>query len=137
MDRISKKVAILAKQNGYNERTNQAWSDKDDDLGDYTYHYFFNDDEKVKGHSRFPLYAAPTIDEFKKWFREVNRVDVEAYSSAGGYNWRLEKAYHNDWLSGGTFIKQSELNGPNDSGCWETYEEAMDEGFYQALLLIK
>lgn len=132
MDRISKKVAILAKQKGYNEILNKVWSDKDDEL--YYVYDLFN---SVNHHNDNTLYAAPSIEEFKKWFREVNRVDVEAYSSAGGYNWRLEKAYHNDWLSGGTFIKQSELSGPNDCGCWETYEEAMDEGFYQALLLLE
>lgn len=73
----------------------------------------------------------------QKWLRERHRIDVEAYSCAGGYNWTLAKSFNSDYFSGGTHIADSDMTGPNNAGGWDTYEEALEAGLTNALIRIK
>ena len=49
----------------------------------------------------------------------------------------INKAYFVHQFSGGTSIAFSDFSGPNDSGEWDTYEEALEVGIFEALQLIK
>ena len=37
----------------------------------------------------------------------------------------------------GTFITDYDLKGPNDGGCWDDFEEALNDGIYNACKMIK
>jgi hypothetical protein len=73
----------------------------------------------------------------QKWLREVHRVDVDAYSNASGYHWTLDKSFNIDWCSGGTHIANSDLTGRNAGGGWNSYEKALEEGLFFALLRLE
>ena len=81
--------------------------------------------------------SAPTQALLQKWFREVWRIEVFVYCNASGWMWEINKAFSKDSFSGGTSVKWSEETGPNESGEWDTYEEALEVGLFEALKLIK
>ena len=53
-----------------------------------------------------------------RWFREKYNILATIYSNASGYLYEWHDAV------GGTHRGWSEYEGPNDSGVWDTYEEA-------------
>lgn len=53
-----------------------------------------------------------------RWFREKYNTLATIYSNASGYLYEWHDAI------GGTQRGWSEYEGPNDSGVWDTYEEA-------------
>lgn len=76
----------------------------------------------------------------QKWLREEKRICVEVDSCAGGYVWELCKAYHTDWLSGGTTIyTEEDPNNPllNDCGKYDSFEVALLEGIKEAVKILK
>ena len=77
------------------------------------------------------IYSLITQSVLQKWLRENYNNLIAVYSNASGYCWE-----HMD-ANGGTHRKDSEYSGPNDSGCWDTYEEALEIGLQEALKLIK
>lgn len=81
-------------------------------------------------------YVAVSQSLLQKWLREQYRIDVEAYSNASGYSWILNKSFNKEWFSGGTHLKNSDMSGPNSAGAWDTYEEAFEQGLFEALNLI-
>ena len=92
----------------------------------------------------FGVYDEPQYDdrihlyEAQKWLREEKRICVEIDCCAGGYIWELCKAYHKDWFSGGTTIYTNAIEAMlNDSGRYESYEEALLEGIKEAVKLLK
>lgn len=68
----------------------------------------------------FKLYEcyAPLYQQLFRWFREKHNMLANVYSNASG--WCYE--YHDN--IGGTHRLDSDFNGPNDSGCWDSYEDA-------------
>jgi hypothetical protein len=80
---------------------------------------------------------APTQSLLQRWLREEHNLEVSACSNASGFLWMIDKSYHDGNISGGTFIKDSNDSGPNFSGEWETYEEALEQGLIEALKLIE
>lgn len=70
-------------------------------------------------------YYAPTIGLAMKWLREEKIISVEPYSSASCWRVTICRAYHQDRtdVGGGTCLK-SEVEGYNDGGGFEKYEEA-------------
>lgn len=81
--------------------------------------------------------VVPTQSLAQKWIREVHKLEVLVYCNASGWMWEINKAYEIGSLSGGTFVSFSDFSGTNDSGEWDTYEDALDEGLHAALNLIK
>ncbi len=69
---------------------------------------------------------APLLYFASQWIREKRGLVVEVLANASGYFWTISK-------TNGTFIKDFLYSGPNDGGCWDSYESALDEGLYQAL----
>lgn len=61
---------------------------------------------------------APTWEQAFKWLRENYNILATIYSNASGYLYEWHDAV------GGTHRGWSEYEGPNDSGVWDTYEEA-------------
>ena len=61
---------------------------------------------------------SPTWEQAFKWLRENYNILATIYSNASGYLYEWHDAV------GGTHRGWSEYEGPNDSGVWDTYEEA-------------
>lgn len=74
---------------------------------------------------RYNLYFAPTISQVLKWLREEKVISVEPYSSASGWRVTICRAYHQGRTDTGrgTWLK-SEVEGYNNGGAFEKYEEA-------------
>jgi hypothetical protein len=64
------------------------------------------------------LAYAPLYQQAFRWFREKHNTLSTIYANASGFLYEWEDAI------GGTHRGWSEYEGPNDSGCWDTYEEA-------------
>ena len=62
--------------------------------------------------------SAPTFSSAFRWFRDTHNMLANVYSNASGFLFE----YHD--TIGGTHRYDSEFSGPNDGGCWDTYEEA-------------
>lgn len=77
--------------------------------------------------NKFP---APIQSIAQKWLRETKNMHIEIYRSACGYGYAIVKA------DNGTWKKDDNSRGPNDSGNWDTYEEALEAGLQEALKLI-
>lgn len=75
-------------------------------------------------------YSRPCLYDAQKWLRKENNIHIVIDNSASGYGWFLYKA------DNGTRIIDYADDGPNDGGCWDTYEEALNDGIFEALKLI-
>lgn len=82
--------------------------------------------------------VAPTQSLLQKWLRDVHFFNIEICNNASGYTWEICKAgsAYTGQSGAGTHIKFSMESGPNDSGQWNQYEEALEEGLKEALTLI-
>ena len=62
--------------------------------------------------------SAPLYQQVFRWFRDKYNILATVYSNASGYLY--------EWSDnvGGTNRGWSDYEGPNDSGVWDTYEEA-------------
>lgn len=75
-------------------------------------------------------FSQPTQSIAQKWLRETKNLHVEIYRNACGYGYIIVKA------NNGTWMEDDDAKGPNDSGNWDTYEEALEAGLQEALELI-
>ena len=130
---ISLETAKLAKEKGFDWECNCVFFGEgiDDDLLYYEAsagktqnslleeHYFSCDDK--------PFCTAPTQSLLQKWLREVHKIDV--YSTWGTYLEKTVWYFYNSKISiGATFSSKKH---------WNTYEEALEAGLFEALNLIK
>lgn len=67
------------------------------------------------------IVRAPTISQVLKWFREEKNIHIEVYTNASGYNYIISDTPK----LGGTDRYWNTYEGPNDSGCWDSYEEVI------------
>lgn len=69
-------------------------------------------------------YPKPTISQVLKWLREEKNISIEIYSTATGWGVEIYNAGNvkKDDYSGGSFL--AEIEGDNNSGRFDTYEEA-------------
>lgn len=74
--------------------------------------------------------SLPTQSLAQKWLRETKNLHIEIYRNACGYGYAIVKA------NNGTWREDDDSRGPNDSGLWNTYEEALEAGIQEALKLI-
>lgn len=78
---------------------------------------------------------SPTYDEFpaltqtrlSKFIREERGVHIMINRNASGYFWEMMKS------DGGTDLGWSNYSGPNMSGVWETYEQALENALFVQL----
>lgn len=75
-------------------------------------------------------YSAPNQSFAQKWLRETKNIHICVYNCACGYGYEISKA------DNGTHIASSTYKGTNDGGEWDTYEEALEAGIFEALKLI-
>lgn len=148
---ISLKIAILAKEKEFQIPTQKAYINNKlfvnfEDSQGVEREYFFDADDlyenwnkkdwvfdkqgcscfgcKLDNKNWFTAYSAPTQSLLQKWLRDIHFIDVEpkAIRFVGD-----EKAsYYNNYING-SMVEMKKYN---------TYEEALEEGLYQALLLI-
>ena len=76
------------------------------------------------------IYSAPSQEVAKKFLREEYNIHIEVWRSAGGWGWNLDKA------DNGTGMGDSGDEGPNDSGTWDEYEDALNDGIEKACTII-
>ena len=65
------------------------------------------------------LYPRPTISQALKWLREENGCHIEISANASGYLYVVSDVPSR----GGTDRCSSGLNGPNDGGTWDKWED--------------
>ena len=63
-------------------------------------------------------FPAPTFSQAFRFFREKYNMLANVYSNASGF------CYEYSDTIGGTHRFDSGFDGPNDSGCWNSYEDA-------------
>jgi len=119
---VPSEIAILAKKNGFNESC----------LGYYNEvahngKWAFDNRvwENATNYVPAPLYQQ-MIDFFIK-----KGIVISIYNNASGYLWDMAKA------EGGTHIAGSEFSGPNESGCWDEYYEALTAAFVRSFDKLK
>lgn len=81
-------------------------------------------------HHCYKYLSVPPQSVAQKWLRETKNLHIEIYRNACGYGYVIVKA------NNGTWIKADDFKGPNDGGNWDTYEEALEAGIFEALKLI-
>lgn len=91
---------------------------------------FFTDTPYVYS-SKEPVRRTLWLEEICMWFRNEHNLLVSVYSNASGYLWNRMDS------QGGTDRGWSEYDGPNDSGCWDTYEDALEAGLVDAIKFIE
>jgi hypothetical protein len=98
------------------------------EFSNFIHAYKVNDEVVEKTNS----VLAPTFSQAFRWFREKYNMLANVYSNASGFLFE----YHD--TIGGTHRYDSDTTGPNDSGCWDTYEEAelewLENKFYRVAL---
>ena len=66
----------------------------------------------------------------QKWLRIKHNIHIVVDANASGWYYSLCKA------DNGTFIYASYESGPNEGGCWDSYEECLNDAIFVALKLI-
>jgi hypothetical protein len=74
---------------------------------------------------------APLKQQVFRWFREKHNILGSIYSNASGYLFEWHDSI------GGTHRGWSEYEGANDSGCWDSYEEAESACIDKLIELVK
>jgi hypothetical protein len=74
---------------------------------------------------------APLYQQAFKWLREGHNMLANVYSNASGFS------YESHDTEGGTHRFDSDYDGPNDGGCWDTYEEAQVAGLKKLIEIVK
>jgi hypothetical protein len=84
-------------------------------LYDYSIEWKF--DAKIQDDSIHYI-EAPLFSQAFRFFREKYNMLANVYSNASGFLFE----WHD--TTGGTHRYDAGFDGPNDSGCWDTYEDA-------------
>lgn len=122
-DYVTHDVGLLLKEIGLNENCKYSYLENGLRCCPSEYEQNFNLSEK--------RCSCPTLYEAQKYLRQKHNISVEIYRNACGYCWSMSKA------DNGTFITDYDLKGPNDGGCWDDFEEALNDGIYNACKMIK
>ena len=75
--------------------------------------------------------SAPTYSQAFRFFREKYNILANVYSNASGYLFEWHDSI------GGTHRGWSDYEGPNDSGVWDTYEEAETKCLDKLIQIVK
>ena len=71
---------------------------------------------------------APTQSLLQRWLREEKNIHIEIIATASGYYWCVNK-------TNGTSITDSDVldRGTNEGGCYDEYEQALEDALKYAL----
>lgn len=127
---VSFQVAKLAKEKGFNIECLHFYAkpkSKMFGLDEHNRSYSITNKSKslytIGEHAALHIesvYFAPTQSLLQKFIRETRGVHIEIHRNASGYYWSMCKA------DGGTDLGWSELSGPNASGVWNEFEDALE-----------
>ena len=126
---IGFETAKLAKEKNFNIPVNRAWSDKDNKVEEYEHYYFFNNDEKVKKHPRFPLYSAPTLQLLQEWLRKEHDIHVQVFINSWSdrtYVYRIHAPEHYIPSSGDYLLDDDKVIGEHDYVLEKGLQRAME-----------
>lgn len=87
-------------------------------------------DESENFNEKNDCLSAPTQSLAQKWLRETKNIHICVYNCACGYGYEISKA------DNGTHMASSVYKGTNDGEEWDSYEEALEAGLQEALMLI-
>jgi hypothetical protein len=131
----SHRTAKLAQEKNFNIDCEYCYYDKEDSNKIIEIEHLSFAAFSYKG-SNWKVIPTPTKEVLKRWLINNHGIEVLAYCNASGWLWEINKAFSKDSFSGGTNINWSNYSGPNDSGGWDEYDDAFDDGLYEALKLI-
>jgi|GEM_PF-2127640 len=114
---VSKKVAILARKKAFNKpcRWVHYMQEEQEVPSKIDSEEIFNSDIEKK------IVATPTQTSLSTWIRKMRGVHIEIGRSASGYYWDMCMS------DSGTNLGGSGITGPNDSGQWDEYEDALED----------
>lgn len=118
---ISFETAKLAKEKGFDIKCTQGY-DPDSGAPFTGSMWMFAMRLESSRHTQ-----APTQSLLQRWLREQHNTCVSIYNNASGFLWNMADTV------GGTDRGWSDYSGPNDSGVWDTWEEALEAGLIEAL----
>lgn len=119
-DYVSLEVAKLLKEKGYSWPCDSF----------YTLDGFIQFRTIADNFNRLTAYSRPCLYEAQKWLRVKHNIHIVVDNFASGYGVFLYKA------DNGTRLTDLADRGPNEGGCWDSYEEALNAGIFEALKLI-
>ena len=140
---VSFKVAKLAKEKGFDIPVLNCYNENGE-FGDVESLCFvnYNQFKNVDG-SNTNMYSAPTQSLLQKWLRDKHKLEVFV-SFSPDWEWNdkdeclcTNMGYRVDWGFVGVWKKYEIESYPLERYNLKTYEEALDEGLYEALTLIK
>ena len=109
-------LAVKLKELGFDEPCGNIYDNKKELRRSLLEYPIIN--SKNGFHESSGIITAPLYQQAFRWFREKYNILATIYSNASGYLYEWHDAV------GGTHRGWSEYEGPNDSGVWNTYEEA-------------
>jgi len=132
---IPHKEAKALKKLGFDEKCIAIYEGMEDKtfVAHYVTHPYFTKEQLEDKKLRPALYAdqdtrnsklpqwgisAPLYQQAFAWFRDEHNMLANVYSNASGFLFE----YHD--TVGGTHRYDSDISGPNDSGCWDEYKDA-------------
>lgn len=129
-DYVSFETAKLLKEKGFDAKCNRYYNAQYEvarTVSD-TFAMNFNDETLVRGLMMEGAYSIPTQQMAMRWLREVHNLNVEPYATAPGFRFQINKAGNikDGDISGGTSVYDSNFDGPNDGGAWDSYEDAVE-----------
>ena len=129
---ISFETAKLAKEKGFNVPVRSMYLDSELFLDKNTKGNY-NDPNWVSSWRTSPTHdtlSAPTQSLLQKWLREVHRIDIYCYPNYDKKGVTFQVNLYTD-----PYVKFKDTNHFYKGG-YKTYEEALEEGLYEALKLI-
>lgn len=129
---VTFEVACLLEETGFNWSVSKLYYKYDYPDTPLTA-YIGSVEDEIYGDST-TTYPAPTLAVAQSWLREIMEIDVLVHNCACGYTWEVSKA---DSESRGTGLILFDDKGEDDaSGCWLSYEKALDAGLLAALKML-
>ena len=114
--------ALELKELGFNEPCLASWNFYNNELNYNSQPSIFSSKDVIQ---------LPTFSQAFRRFRDTHNVLANVYSNASGFLFE----YHD--TIGGTHRYDSNTTGPNDAGCWDTYEEAELECLKKLIEILK
>jgi len=125
---VTYEQAVQLKELGFDEPCFGSWEIEKTDIPTYT--HSITTSYKNSNHP-IGKTTAPLKQQVFRWFRDKHNILGSIYSNASGYLFEWHDSI------GGTHRGWSEYEGPNDGGCWDSYEEAEDACITKLIEIIK
>ena len=132
-------TAVLAKEKGFNIPLSTWYDEKGiliDENSDYHMSYMYDNGGLPYSINTLNIFIAPTQSVLQKWLREIHNCIIEI--TFYGYNITSVKDIKYE-IEIDYYGKDFNLTGDSSdysSSDYDTYEEALEVGLFQALLLL-